>query len=507
MRITSHFSLNRFPATLLLSVFFITGAFAGTSTEYVLQITKSIHREFTRTYTWELEKNCLGPNPLVLSSGQKYEYEFEWIATPSYEDSEFEVFGEISITNPAPIPVLILSVTDLVTPGNYAATVDCGVSFPFLLESGGTLGCPYTISMPDAQPITYTNTATVESSISGIQGASYSVNFTFNNPTKWVDAGGAVWDNCGGEYAYQAQVEFETTTYKYKCTVGPYEECGPYEFTNSIFLLPNTSLEDNPVFAECTIDIEIPCGGCTRTIGYWKTHSSYGPAPYDPTWAKVGEDAPFFLSGQSYYEVMWTPSKGNAYYILAPQYVAAKLNQLAGTDIPPAVLSAYTMATTLLSTYTPAYIGGLKGNSSLRKKFLALASILDDYNNGLLGPGHCDEGSSDDEEEKEEGDSKSPGLLLTTWQDELNEEIQVRANPNPFVDEVQFTFSIPYDTRVTLDLYNAGGQKITTVFNGDLEGGQQYAATFQAGQLPQGLYIYRLTTDHEVKTGQLVSLK
>ena len=28
---------------------------------------------------------------------------------------------------------------------------------------------------------------------------------------------------------------------------------------------------------------------CTLTQGYWKTHSSYGPAPYDVTWAILGD--------------------------------------------------------------------------------------------------------------------------------------------------------------------------------------------------------------------------
>ena len=80
-------------------------------------------------------------------------------------------------------------------------------------------------------------------------------------------------------------------------------------------------------------DIEyVPDGGCTLTPGYWKTHSTYGPAPYDETWALVGEDTPFFLSGQSYYDVLWTSPAGNAYYNLSFHYIAAELNDLNGAD-------------------------------------------------------------------------------------------------------------------------------------------------------------------------------
>jgi hypothetical protein len=140
------------------------------------------------------------------------------------------------------------------------------------------------------------------------------------------------------------------------------------------------------------VTVGVTCnGGCTLTPGYWKTHSEYGPAPYDDTWAQLadGADTPFFLSGQSYYQVLWTsPKGGNAYYILAHAYIAVELNFLNGAD-PSAAQAAFNEATALFSSYTPAEIAALKGNNPLRADFLGLATILDDYNNGLIGPGHC----------------------------------------------------------------------------------------------------------------------
>ncbi|MBE0481575.1 MAG: hypothetical protein IBX68_11435, partial [Dehalococcoidia bacterium] len=76
--------------------------------------------------------------------------------------------------------------------------------------------------------------------------------------------------------------------------------------------------------------------------------------------------------------------------ILAHAYIAAELNQLNGADFTDAQ-AAFDEATTLFSTYAPAQIGALKGNSSLRKLFISLADTLDKYNNGIIGPGHCDE--------------------------------------------------------------------------------------------------------------------
>lgn len=122
----------------------------------------------------------------------------------------------------------------------------------------------------------------------------------------------------------------------------------------------------------------------TRTPGYWKTHSSYGPAPYDKTWADLpdGADTDFFLSGQTYYGVLWTPPKGgNAYYILSRAWIAAELNMLAGCSIPSDVLQAWNAGTELFETYTPAEIKKLKGNDPLRAEFIYLAGILDEYNN------------------------------------------------------------------------------------------------------------------------------
>lgn len=130
--------------------------------------------------------------------------------------------------------------------------------------------------------------------------------------------------------------------------------------------------------------------GCTYTQGYWKTHSEFGPAPYDATWAKLpnGASTVFYLSGQSYIAAFGTAPGGNAYYNLAHQYMAAQLNLLNGAD-PSAIQSAFDAATTLFETYTPAQIGALKGANALRQQFLTLASTLDAYNNGVTGPGHC----------------------------------------------------------------------------------------------------------------------
>ena len=135
--------------------------------------------------------------------------------------------------------------------------------------------------------------------------------------------------------------------------------------------------------------------------GIRKTHSEFGPAPEDETWLLLpdvdgdtileGPNETFFLSGKTWYQVFWTKPAGNAYYILAKQYMAAVLNGLNGASTTPAVDAALASAKTLLQTYTPAQIAALKGNKPPRPQFISLAGTLASYNEGLIGPGHCDQ--------------------------------------------------------------------------------------------------------------------
>jgi hypothetical protein len=142
--------------------------------------------------------------------------------------------------------------------------------------------------------------------------------------------------------------------------------------------------DDARVTVTCTPP---PSEGCSLTQGYWKTHSKYaGPKKYDATWALIGEDTPFFLSGKTWYQAINTSSAGgSAYYILAHQYIAARLNLAGGTSSTPAVTDALAAATTFYNTYTPSSTL----SSSVRAQAIAWAGTLADYNEGRIGPGHC----------------------------------------------------------------------------------------------------------------------
>jgi hypothetical protein len=174
--------------------------------------------------------------------------------------------------------------------------------------------------------------------------------------------------------------------------VGPYATCGQYQFTNIADFTTNDTGATGS--SSWTVDVNVPCdGGCTLTQGYWKTHSLFGPAPYDDAWLAIGPagaNTAFYLSGQTYYEVLWTPPAGNAYYNLAHQYIAAKLNVLNGASAPTVVTDALASAEAFFASKTPS--DQLSGTA--RRTALGWAATLDQYNNGLIGPGHCSEDTS-----------------------------------------------------------------------------------------------------------------
>jgi hypothetical protein len=139
-----------------------------------------------------------------------------------------------------------------------------------------------------------------------------------------------------------------------------------------------------------TTETPPPSRGCTLTQGYWATHSQQGPAPYDNGWLVIGpqqESTPFFGVGQTWLAVLVQPPRGNAYYILAKQYIAGVLNVLNGVSYPPEVSVALFGAYDLWNSL-PA--GSTALSPAQKTQALAWATTLDQYNNGIIGPGHCE---------------------------------------------------------------------------------------------------------------------
>jgi len=371
---------------------------------YALGVSKDADTSFTRTYEWTIDKSSTDPADLTLNPGESFLYHYDvTVDVSGSTDSDFAATGNIHVHNPAPIDAVINSVSDVIS-GVGAADVDCGsATFPYTLGAGLTLDCTYSADLPDDASRTNTATATLQNydyDKTGAGTASGTTDFTgdasidFSGATmSEVDECIDVTDTFAGNLGTVC-VGDAPKTFHYTRTIQPTDQdCAGLIINNK------ASFETNDTGAtgddSWTVIVTVPClQGCTLTQGYWKTHSVYGPAKKsDPTWdllpGGLGPDTVFFLSGKTWYQVFWTPPKGNAYYILAHQYEAAKLNILSGASSTTAVDNAIAWAETFFSTYTPT-----NWPKGLKNQIVQNAGVLGSYNEGLTGPGHCSEDST-----------------------------------------------------------------------------------------------------------------
>jgi hypothetical protein len=64
--------------------------------------------------------------------------------------------------------------------------------------------------------------------------------------------------------------------------------------------------------------------------------------------------------------------------------------------------------------------------------------------------------------------------------------------PNPFNPSTSIAYAVPVKSNVTLDVYNLIGQKVVTLFEGEIEAGK-HTAQFNATSMSSGIYLFKLT--------------
>ncbi len=78
--------------------------------------------------------------------------------------------------------------------------------------------------------------------------------------------------------------------------------------------------------------------------------------------------------------------------------------------------------------------------------------------------------------------------------------------PNPFNPTTLISFDIPFQTPVSLKIYNLVGQEVATIVNGNMEAGR-YSKMWNALSMSAGVYYYRLQAGAYSETRKLVLLK
>jgi hypothetical protein len=126
----------------------------------------------------------------------------------------------------------------------------------------------------------------------------------------------------------------------------------------------------------------LPCVGgssCTYSQGYWRNHPDVWPVT-SLTLGTVTYQAGELMA------ILDNPARGNGLVILAHQLIAAKLNIANGAD-PSAVQQTVTDADNMIGALVVPPIGDgylAPGQTG------SLTETLTEYNEGTIGPGHCD---------------------------------------------------------------------------------------------------------------------
>lgn len=355
--------------------------------DYEVRVTKTANTTFTREWDWNIDKMC-DQTDLTLAPGQVMPVNCTVTVGASSTDSDYAVTGTIVVHNPDPAhSATIATVSDQISGLALATPVNCPVTLPYELAPGADLICTYASALSDASMRINTATVTTTGLVGGGSG---SANVVFGDPTMLTDECVNVSDTKTTLTPSQlcANVDVLPHVYSYANNVS-YLTCGNQQYVNTASFITNDTQATGS--DSWTVNVTVPCAvGCTLTQGYWKTHSLAGPAPYDDTWAQLpnGANTSFYFSGKTWLQVFRTAPQGNPYYILADQFMAAKLNALNGastSSITLALLQAEAFFSNPSNTPSTNY------SKATKQQMVVLAGVLASYNEGTTGPGHCSE--------------------------------------------------------------------------------------------------------------------
>ena len=71
----------------------------------------------------------------------------------------------------------------------------------------------------------------------------------------------------------------------------------------------------------------------------------------------------------------------------------------------------------------------------------------------------------------------------------------INSNPNPTSETSHVTFNVMRPEKAVLEVYDLNGRRIDVVYSGETEPDLDYLFDYDASYLPQGVYVYRLTTE------------
>jgi hypothetical protein len=181
---------------------------------------------------------------------------------------------------------------------------------------------------------------------------------------------------------------------------------------------------------------------------------------------------------------------GSASYYAIPSVVISYLNANGGATIA----NLYALANAALGqAYTPA-----AGTPSLSQ----INQAVDAFNRGFDGcrifGGFTNTLPA-----------TSRAIEVTEEADMLEANgVVMKAYPNPFNTKttIEFMFN-DYTSNVSVDVYNLAGEKVASLFNGNVSAGARNTVEFDGSLLPEGIYIYRIYTADQMYHNKMIMMK
>ncbi|MEO8148570.1 MAG: T9SS type A sorting domain-containing protein, partial [Bacteroidia bacterium] len=86
--------------------------------------------------------------------------------------------------------------------------------------------------------------------------------------------------------------------------------------------------------------------------------------------------------------------------------------------------------------------------------------------------------------------------------------IEAKAYPNPFHSATTIELkNNNNDAHLTVEIFNITGEKIAVLFDGDMSAGEVHQVKFDAANLGDGVYFYRITSGEAVLNGRVVLIR
>jgi hypothetical protein len=82
-----------------------------------------------------------------------------------------------------------------------------------------------------------------------------------------------------------------------------------------------------------------------------------------------------------------------------------------------------------------------------------------------------------------------------------------RGFPNPFRSNVSIRFALPQAGHVKVDLYNVNGSRIVTLADGEMPAGENSVQWQVTGEIPNGVYFYKVIAAGHVGSGKVLKVR